>query len=157
MLDPKNWRANSSGKMSITYDDAEHAIRFQVKFPTSGNFWVYPEYILDLPRESLKGACGIAFEVKAAPADGIEKMLVMAVAGKEREYGESAWFPAGNPAGEWEERVVRINPLELDPAKMKMLRIGLNPNVSDMTYWIRNVRILFSNNDKESSKCNFPR
>lgn len=149
MLDQKRWRANSSGKMSITYDNAEHAVRFQVKFPKSGKFWVYPEYILDLPRESLKNACGIAFEVKATPADGVEKMLVMAVAGKDREHGKSAWLPSGNPAGNWEERVVRINPLELDPAQIEMLRIGLNPTVPEMTYWIRNVRILFNKNDKE--------
>jgi hypothetical protein len=149
MLDSKNWRENSSGKMLITFDRAEQAIRFQTKFPKAGRFWVYPEYILELPRESLKGACGIAFEVKATPADGVAKMLVMAVAGTQQQHGKSAWLPAGNPTEDWEERVVRINPLELDPSKIEMLRIGLNPKVSEMTFWIRNIRILFNNNDKE--------
>lgn len=159
MLDPGKWRANSSGKMSISYDEAEQAVKFRTGFPKKGNFWVYPEYILNLPEETLKDACGIAFEVKAAPADGIEKMLVMGVADKQKERGKSAWFPAGNPAAEWEERVARINPLELDPADIEMLRIGLNSKVSDVTYWIRNVRILFNqnNSDKESSKCNLPK
>ncbi len=159
ILDPKKWRANSSGKMSISYDKTEQAVKFETQFSGEGDFWVYPEYILEFPTETLKNACGIAFEVKAAPADGIKKMLVMGVTGKQKEQGKSAWYPAGNPATKWEERVARINPYDLNPSDIKMLRIGLNSKVSHMTYWLRNVRILFTpnNSNKGASKCNLPK
>lgn len=144
MMDPVNWRANTSGKMTIEYREPEQALEFKTRFPVPGDWWVYPEYVLQLPQESLKGAYGISFEVKAIPASGIKQMLLMAVYGRQQEQGRSVYLKVPTPTERWEERVVLFNPAEVDPAKIEQLRLGVNSNVDEITYFVRNVRVLFA-------------
>lgn len=142
--DPSNWRQNSSGKMTITYDHAEKGIRFRTQFPAGVDRWTYPEYILQLPQESLRGAIGLSFEVKALPADKVKQMLVMAVMGTQREKGETVHLPVAKPSEKWEERFVTFSEGQLDPDRIRQLRIGINSNADDITYLIRNVKVLYA-------------
>lgn len=101
--DPVNWRKNAAGGMEIGYDGNEQAVRFAVKFPPNVDRWVYPEYVLQLPQESLKGAAGISFEIRTdVPADKISKCYLMAVMGKEKEQGSSVDLPYDKPSAKWE-------------------------------------------------------
>ncbi|MBS1369467.1 MAG: hypothetical protein HPZ91_05860 [Lentisphaeria bacterium] len=143
MMDPVNWRRNSSGKMTISFDKAENALRFRTEFPDGVDRWTYPEYVLQLPQESLKGAIGMSFEVKALPAAKVKQMLVMAVMGEQKEGGESVNLAVAAPAEKWEERFVQFSG-GLDPDRIRQLRIGLNSNTDDITYLIRNVKILYA-------------
>jgi len=136
------WRANSSGKMDITQDEAEKAVKFHTVFPTKCDSWIYPEYVLQLPQDSLAGSYALAFEVKCAPENvGKFAMLLMLVAANVHEVGPSVWLPVKPATDQWEERIV---PLEnIDPATIKLLRIGANCMQPDFTYWLRNIRILY--------------
>lgn len=142
MMDPVNWRHNSSGKMTISFDSAENALRFRTEFPEGVDRWTYPEYVLQLPQESLKEAIGISFEVKTLPAAKVKQMLVMAVMGTQKEGGESVNLAVEAPSEKWEERFVQFSG-GLDPNRIRQLRIGLNSNTNDITYLIRNVNVLY--------------
>lgn len=141
--DPGNWRKNTSGKMEIKYDSAEAAVRFDVNFPPGVDCWVYPEYNLQLPQESLRGSFGLVFEIKVSEPEKIRQMLVMGVEGPVKISGKPYYLPVKKPSANWEERVVRFDHPGLDPAKLKALRFGFNLNTDRMTYLIRNVRILY--------------
>ena len=143
MVDPANWRKNASGTMGITYDAAEKAIAFQTKFPANVDRWTYPEYVLQLPQESLKGALGIGFEVKVSNASAVKQMLVMVVTGKQQEGGSCINLRVNNPSENWEERFVRF-PVGLDLGKVEQLRIGINALADDVTVRIRDIRIFYA-------------
>lgn len=143
MVDPVNWRKNASGTMTIGYDAAEKAISFRTQFPPNVDRWTYPEYVLQLPQESLKGALGIGFEVKVSKASAVKQMLVMAVAGKQKEGGSSVNLQVTPPAEQWEKRFVQF-PAGFDPAKVEQLRIGINPLEDDVTVQLRDIRIIYA-------------
>lgn len=142
MSDPMNWRHNSSGKMIISFDHKEKALRFQTEFPQGVDRWTYPEYVLQMPQESLKGAIGLSFEVRVFSASQINQMLVMAVMGTQKSGGESIYLSVPTPSEQWEERTVQF-PTDLDPDRIRQLRIGVNPNTANITYLIRNVNVLY--------------
>lgn len=143
MMNPMNWRHNSSGKLTISFDDMENALKIRTQFPKGVDPWTYPEYQLKLPQESLKGAIGMSFEVKAFPAAKVNQMLVMAVLGDEPEKGHSIYLSVDVPTENWEERVVQFSGT-IDPDPIRQLRIGINAATDDITYLIRNVKILYA-------------
>ncbi len=143
MVDPANWRKNAAGEMTITYDAADKAIAFRTLFKPEVDHWTYPEYVLQLPQESLKGALGIGFEVKVNKAAGVKQMLVMAVKGKLKEAGESIYLAVNKPGEQWEERFTQF-PDGFDAGAVEQLRIGVNAQVDDITVSIRNVRIYYA-------------
>ena len=143
MVDPANWRKNASGAMTITYDAAEKAISFHTQFPPNVDRWTYPEYVLQLPQESLKGALGIGFAVKVSKASAVKQMLVMAVTGKQQEGGSSVNLQVKNPVEQWEERFVQF-PAGFDPGKVEQLRIGINALADDVTVQLRDIRIIYA-------------
>ncbi len=146
MADAANWRQNSAGKMTIRNDASESAIRFEVEFPPGVDRWVYPEYALSLPEESLKESCGLVFEVKAEQnPDKIRRMVVMGVEGPIKLVGKPHYLPGRAPSTEWEERVIWFDHPGLDPARLKALRFGFNVDANQLVYYIRNVRILYKN------------
>ena len=104
--------------------------------------WTYPEYVLQMPQESLKGAIGLSFEVRVFSASQINQMLVMAVMGTQKSGGESIYLSVPTPSEQWEERTVQF-PTDLDPDRIRQLRIGVNPNTANITYLIRNVNVLY--------------
>ena len=144
LMDPSNWRASSSGKLNISYDKQEQAVKFDVKFRPQTDRWIYPEYILQLPQESLKDAAGIAFEVKAEPAGAIKQMLAMFVNDLSNDRGKAVWLQVNPPDAKWQERVVSFHPEIPKPDKIRMLRIGFNLGKDHFTYYLRNFRILYN-------------
>ena len=143
MVDPANWRKNTSGKMTIAYDAKENAISFRTRFAPHVDCWAYPEYVLQLPQESLKGALGIGFEAKVSKASAVKQMLVMAVPGTENAGGKTVYLRATAPTETWGERFVQF-PAGFDPGGVKMLRIGLNSRTDDIAFELRNIRIFYA-------------
>ncbi len=140
---PENWKANSSGKMTIT-GDGRGTLSFATEFPPNVDRWVYPEFYLKLPEESLDGAYGVSFEVCADSVKNIQKMLVMVLPVTPAGFGDRIELPFAAPSrnGVWEPRIVRFHKEQIDPAKIGMIRIGLNSRIPGMTYRIRNFRVL---------------
>ncbi len=143
--DPARWRHNSSGKMNISFDAQEQALRLQTAFKPGSDRWAYPEYMLDLPAESMAGAIGVTFEIKAGPEiqRGVGFTALMAVLDTIQEQGKAFWLRFPKVSGEWEKRMVIFG--GFDPSDVKMLRIGMNPKCDDFTYYIRNVRVINDN------------
>ena len=144
MDQPERWRANSSGKMKITYDNAEKAIRFETVFPpTVSDFWTYPEFRL-LDTESFKNVYGIAFELKVDQPEKVSQMVLMQVSHTQKEHGSYVGrkFTVPKTSG-WEERIVTLDTTSSSTDGIRMLRIGLNTSASEITCWLRNVKIIY--------------
>lgn len=140
IYDPGKWKGNASGRMEICYDKEEQALRFRTVFPQDAeSLWVYPEYALQLPQESLDGAIGIGFEMKSSKADPTSPTIVRA--GLEKK--PDAYLRIPPPTEEWEERFAPF-PVGLDLSKVITLKIGMSPHVYDITYWIRNIHLYYS-------------
>jgi len=139
--DPGSWQAGSSGKMTISAVPNEKAVKFDVKFTTKVDKWVYPIYVLQLPQESLRNAFGIAFEIKT---DGsAPRKNVMMLEGEKADGRKCAhWLEYAPPTAEWSERLVVISDFN-DLADIKQIKIGMNPNEEQKTFYLRNIRILF--------------
>lgn len=140
MLDPANWRKNASGQMDISYDGSEQAIRFGTKFPPSVDRWVYPEYTLQLPQESLKGAIGLEFEMKVSDKNAVSQMLVMPVS---KDSDRIHIAPPEAIGSEWQKNFFQF-PDGVPPENFVALRIGLNSKSDDITYWVRNIKIYYA-------------
>ncbi len=146
---PARWRKNSAGDMEIAFDEKEKAIKFHTKFGESKDYWVYPELPLKLPEETLAGAVGISFEIKAVQKDGgteFSTALLMALRDTTSETGERVDFGYRAPGVEWQTRKIifeRDAPAGLNPADIKMLRLGMNPRKDELTYWVRDVRVYY--------------
>ena len=105
--------------------------------------WIHPEYVLQLPQESLKGALGIGFETKVSNPSAVKPMPGMAVSRTAKEKGQAVYIQVKRPSEKWEERFVQF-PASLDPGKVKTLRIGLNSRIDDITFELRDIRIVYA-------------
>lgn len=145
---PERWRENTSGKSTITFDDTERALKVSTTFEGgqngTGGGWVFPEYVLTLPKESLDGAVILSLELKFRQDNGssnISSPLVMFAYQDEKEKGRYDSATYGTPTDQWQEFKVGVDP-EKAPL-YKMIRIGMCPTASHVDYWIRNVRVHF--------------
>ena len=142
--DAKDWERNTSAQeYSISWDEANDAIRFDVSWTNPQvDRWFYPVHKLNLPRESLKGACMVEFEVKTAQ-DKVENdfncanlMLLYA-----DRTTPARHFAYPSPIGSWERRFVELG--EDDRLEdVTAFRLGANPRGRKCTFWIRNIAIL---------------
>lgn len=141
---PENWRKNSSGIQEIFRDKSDDSLVFRTEFRAGIDKWVYPEYILSLPRENPKGAYGVCFELSVFPEE-LRSMLVMAVYGDQKEFGETYFLPVNfiRKSG-WQKIVVPFGGVE--PSKVRMLRLGGNVHdgIETCTYRIRNLEFIFA-------------
>lgn len=136
---PSRWRKNSSGDMSIDYDEGEEAIRFRTVFKPGVDRWIYPEYTLG-PSESMKGAAGITFEIKADRNDiahGLAHTGMLVVL----DTGMSHWKLFRETTGQWQVRVIPFDNFNME--QVRKLQIGMNPKCDDFTYFIRNLSIYY--------------
>lgn len=138
MSDPAGWRKNSAGIMEISYDEAEEAIFFRTRFAPKADRWTYPEFVLSLPEESLENGAGLAFEVKVSDPDKIQQMIVML----ELSSGKSIYLYCDNPSGVWGKCFVQFPP-DLDVSEVKGIKVGINSLTDDITYWLRNMQIIY--------------
>lgn len=131
---PKCWKENSSGRMTITCG-AEGAVCFDVKFRPGIDFWAYPEF--SLPEGIPADANYLVFEVKmvqAEPDAGYRNAFVM--------FGYKGGVVAWTPAPWWQQLVVDLSRHEIDRPAAKALRIGANPNSPALRFLVRNIRFL---------------
>jgi hypothetical protein len=139
------WVKNSSGTMEITSDPKEKAVAFNVKFPPATDQWVYPEFRLKLPAESMAGAVGISFEIKASRNEDCFP-LVMACLQDTHERSEDCWLPYFPPTTEWRTATILFEedaPVNFSPTHIKMLRLGVNPREREYEYRLRNFKVYY--------------
>ncbi|MBI4976831.1 MAG: hypothetical protein HZC28_05080 [Spirochaetes bacterium] len=144
--EPSRWRINASGELKIERDASENAVRFDVQFKPNTDFWVYPEFMLSLPNESLSNAVGMSFDIKCGDISpkGFAYNYVMLVVEGVKETGRSFNLAYPPPTKEW--KTVNINfgadaSKEFKPADTKVIRIGMNPKQEKFTYWVRNITV----------------
>ena len=145
--DPAAWKRNdSAAEYSVRWDEKEQAVRFDVAWTDPGvGRWFYPVLPLSLPRESMKGALRVVFEVKTAQ-DKIEndfgrRYLMLVRGGK--GGSSSDWFSYAAPSSSWERRYVELPPIAAgDLSDVTAIRLGGNPNGMRLTFWVRDIEIL---------------
>ncbi len=133
---PKNWTANSNGKMTISYDQAEDAVKFEVKFRKNkkNDYWIYPRLkIIDVPAN----AKALSFEARTRQLE--------ANAGYRCSYvfftpkGKGAW----KTGSEWHKTTVEFSSAKVKAAgELGALQIGLNPKSLGVTYWLKNLNFI---------------
>ena len=142
--DPKDWARNTSANSySVSWDEAEQAIRFDVAWNDSqSDRWFYPVYKLKLPQESLSGAEMVQFEVKSAQ-DKVENDFrtqnLMLLFGDKSRTDHHVPYPA--PLGAWEKRYAELSDVD-GLSDVTAIRLGANPKGLKCTFWIRNLTIL---------------
>lgn len=142
--DPRRWRRNDSAlKSVISYDEKEKALRFDAEWGEK-YAWIYPEYVLDLPKESFRNGAMLAFEIKSVQ-DKVENdfnyTYVMLADKNIREHGKAEYIDYPRPLTEWETRCVPFHSVKMPLDSVKMIRIGMNPKGKKLTFWIRNLRL----------------
>ncbi|MBS1371099.1 MAG: hypothetical protein HPZ91_14200 [Lentisphaeria bacterium] len=136
------WHRNCAGRMTISHDPAENAIRIHSDFTNTAGGWSYPEYILNLPGESLEHAYAVSFEIKAAHPDGnpyFPYSYIQVVDDLKNAYRE---LPFDRPAPAWGKRTVLLP--EETMKKVRKFRIGMGSREKEFDFWIRNIRFHFS-------------
>ncbi len=140
---PKFWRRNAGGNMTIANSLEENAVRFDTDFSGGKPGWAYPEYILQ-PGESLKDAVMLTFEIKSKQ-DRVENQFgrvgVFLVEGQTHERGKSIYLDYPAPIHDWEERRILLTDLPFALEKTGIIRIGANPVGEHLTHWVRNVKV----------------
>ncbi len=130
------WKKNSAGKnMTFTPDEKQQIMTIDASFNPQRDKWVYPEFSFD--RESLRGAAGIAFELRANRKLTANFMLAMF---SEKPLGEYLGLTYAPPSTQWRDNFIPLH--QLDAGKFRFLRIGMNPREDSVSYSIRNLRII---------------
>lgn len=134
----KNWRANAAGKMTIRSVPEEGAVGFHTRFSTPG--WAYPEYLLNLPEESLQKVIAISFEIRAKKFGDrrYPYSKVQFVHDRSRNDFSQVNYPP--PTAEWSSRMV-IVPESVRMRPIYRLRIGLGTAEKEMDFQLRNIRL----------------
>ena len=131
---PESWRKSSSGSLTITRDEAEKALRFDVTFPPDKDFWAYPE-------AKLQGGIPatvkyLTFEIKIEqqnPEAGYKCAYVMFGKG-----GKASWKPSLRR----QRVVIDLDEAKIDRNKAETLCIGANPKSPGMTFYLSKVEFL---------------
>ena len=143
LLNPKAWNIkNSAGTMTCSFDSNEKALTFTVKFPKGAPHWTAPEYLLQIPQETLSGALGITFEAKTNNSKGIFVNGIQ-LADRDRKY-VSLRVP--KYTSNWEKRTVWFDSQSIiKPSDARYLRFGLNTHDTcfNLSYSVRNIKLLY--------------
>ena len=147
--DASRWRANSAGTMQIEFDSREQAVRFQTTFPEEMPLgsarWIYPEYLLKLPEENMAAAVGIGFDVKVREFETrYADANLMAVMEGDPDVYYSYKLTTGHEG--WQTVTIPLQaaaPVGFEPGAIRMLRIGMNPQADDFTYWVKDVKVYY--------------
>lgn len=134
------WKENGAGKMTIRQDPVENAIHVHTDFTGAKGDWSYPEYRLDLPKESLEHAYAASFEIKAKHPDG-NPYFPYSYFQVSREKKGYEQFSYKRPTADWEERVVLLPAGKLKD--VNKIRIGMGSREKEFDFWVRNIRIYF--------------
>jgi len=143
---PEDWRRNDSATITtITFDEAENAVRFDLVWEDDVDRWFYPEHVLRIPEESFAGAGMLAFEVKSRQ-DKVENdfshHLLMLSVEDVREHGTTKTISYAPPLNDWETRYIPLGNQGIPLEAVRMFRLGANPRGKTLTFWVRNLRLL---------------
>ncbi len=143
---PEDWRRNDSATTTtITFDQAENAVRFDLVWEDEVDRWFYPEHVLKLPDESFACAAMLAFEVKSCQ-DKVENdfrhHLLMLCVEDVREHGTTKSISYAPPLNDWETRYIPLGSQGIHLEAVRMIRLGANPRGKKLTFWLRNLRLL---------------
>ncbi len=139
MNTPERWKPNSSGKMTVSGDEKENSVRFDVKFPDEAkDRWVYPNFsFIGGLGEKFEDADTLVFDIRAAqsnPEAGYKHAFIQMA-------GKKIAFPKPPASGDWQHVEVDLKKQELDYTKIKYIQIGLNPNSPEFFYELKNIRL----------------
>ncbi len=135
-LQREAWEENSSGVMEISFDSEEKAMVFHTVFQPGSDRWSYPVFE---PRRAkgaldLAGAFGIAFEMKEEkPVGEVQRSSTYLC------WIDGTRYPIEPSFGKWTECVVFFPE---HPEKIEKISFGLNPRYDDLTFRLRNFRLL---------------
>lgn len=145
--DPARWRANSSGKMTITGVPEEKAVRFAVDFEVPGR-WVFPEFVLK-DGESMKGVVGVAFDLKCNETmKGLPSYTntqvgnFMVCYDTTPEKALADYVEYGVPATEYKRYFVSIDAAKAE--SIKMIRVGKVSSADHSEITVKNMEFLYS-------------
>lgn len=128
------WSENSSGKMTVALDPAQSTLVVNTVFAPGVDRWSYPVFEVAKAGIDLANAYGIAFEMKEdAPAEAVErtKTYLCWIDGKR--------YPIAPSFGQWTECKLFFAD---HPETIKKISFGLNPRYDNLTFRLRNFRIL---------------
>ena len=134
--DPKKWRANSTGKMNITFDEPEQSLRFDAEFSEKvKDKWAYP--VFDLPK-GLK-CSAISFDIKVdLDEKGASMYIFMLYTKKKHRFIH--FVPKNH---QWVNIIFEFSGSGIDPRELMNFQIGMNlKKQSHATWYIRNIRII---------------
>lgn len=143
--DPSKWTRNDSAdEYSVVWDEAEQALRFDVKWKNPGvGRWFYPVLKLPAGGPNLEGALRVAFEVKTAQ-DKVEndfgECCLMLLRG-EKGGSPAEWLRYFPPTGSWERRYAELSSVK-DLHEVDAIRLGANPRGMHLTFWVKNIVVL---------------
>ena len=135
--DPKKWRANSSGKMNITFDEPEQSLRFDAEFSKKvKDKWAYPFF--DLP-EGLKKCSAISFDIKI-DLDGEKALRHVLMLNTAKKHRYVRFHPKNH---QWTNIIFEFSGSGIDPKELKSIQIGMGvKSQSHITWYVRNIRIM---------------
>lgn len=132
-MQPENWTANSSGKMTIAYDPERKALRFECTFDeTCKDRWAYP--YLDLQKAGLRSGelAAFRFEIttEQTAAEVSRNNLVMLDKGGLVEYQPGT--------GTAVENFIEIPA----PKELRTIAIGMNPTKNRIVWYLNDFRFI---------------
>jgi len=140
------WSRNDSADTSKTsWSPDDQAVQFDCVWnSTEKDRWFYPRYRFKEPKDALRQAVALEFEVKMT-SNKMENDVTCAYCMLVDGSGKSvASFPYEPPVAHWEKRRVLLVD---DAGKPRLggvtgLGLGCNPKGTRMTYSLRNLRLL---------------
>ena len=138
--DPRCWQNNSSATACvIERDEAEGAVRLNFRYENVVDRWAFPRLIL-ASGESLARAKIVEFEIKSAQ-NKVENDFQLVSSIFEAPSVAADWVSFLAPVSTWETRRLPLASVK-SPGKVRSICLGGLPRGTDLTLWIRNVRIL---------------
>ena len=61
---------------------------------------------------------------------------------------DNLFLPYEKPTTGWEQRVIFLNEDNFDPATIQEIQIGINPTVDEVTYSLRNLKLIYGTSKK---------
>lgn len=134
--DPARWQENSSEKSRIIWDENVNALKIDGSF-TRINKWIYPRFTLNRQEQAVFGkAVGMSFEIRTEQTrkNQSSPSLVWIAMTNRKKY-RITYQPS---FGEWVE-----NRIMFPSGTIQSFEIGMNPKKDSITYWVRNIRLLY--------------
>ncbi len=139
LRDPTRWRINTSGKMAISYDKTEEALRFDIEYgPEVKDFWSYPIFLFKRG-EGINGATAILFDMKVEAPNGSKgyKTANVILTG----HADGGYFKYEVPQQGWQTVKVAFQDSDKYARNgVLSMQLGLNPIHDKESVFLKNFR-----------------